>query len=154
MPQINEKPLLSVVHGQGVGRPSNETVLRSVAPTAEWITNPSAWNINKFIEEISQYLLDTYGIVEPHNRHAIAILAGHIDTYIKCTVALDNEGLLADYNDGKSLSVNQYVVVRSKTMPIIMALMNELGLTPKSKLTPKANANNNTLAKILKGPKG
>lgn len=154
MNQTNEKPHLSVVHTNGVGRPSNEEILRVAVPTAEWVSNPREWHQEKFIEEISNYLLETYSIVEPHQRHAIAMLAGHIDTYIKCTVALDNEGLVATYNDGKSLSVNQYVIVRSKVMPTIMALMNELGLTPKSKLSPKANANNNNLAKILKGPKG
>ena len=154
MSKTNEKPLLSVVQTSGAGRPSHEEIVRQRVPTAEWVTNPSTWSIPAFIEEISQYILDTYGIVEPHQRHAIGILAGHLDTYIKCTVALDNEGIVADYSGGKSLSVSAYLIARSKVMPMIISLMNELGLTPKAKLTSKSNANNNTLAKILKGPKG
>lgn len=154
MPKINEKPLLSVVQTTGAGRPSSEELLRSRVPTAEWVANPSSWNVEEFIEEISKYLFDTYGIVEFHNRHAIAILAGHMDTYIQCTVAINEQGLLTDYNEETALSINKYLTIRQKVMPMIISLMNELGLTPKSKLTPKATANNNTLAKILKGPKG
>lgn len=146
-------PVFSVVTPIGAGRPTTEQVISQRMPIADWVSNPDAWKIDDYIEEISQYLLHTYGIIEPHNRHAIAILAGHIDTYIKCTVQLNNAGLVIDYNDGATIGVNQYFNVRAKVMPVIISLMNELGLTPKSKFTPKSNANNNTLAKILKGPK-
>lgn len=144
---------LKVVPRNLGGRPTNDVAINNRIPAAEWIAKPADWSIEKFITEISEYLADIHGAVDFHNRHTIAMLAGHMDTYVKCTVAINEQGLLMRYNDGGTIGMNQYVNIRARAMPTIISLLNELGLTPKSRLSARARAGKSDMAKILRGPK-
>jgi phage terminase small subunit len=62
------------------------------------------------------------------------MLAGHISTYIECEKGIKVTGIITKYNNGKTLGPSPFVSLRDKVTPRIIALMNELGLTPRSRL--------------------
>ena len=155
---MNRKPIeLHLIDGtkpeyHGV-KPLPEN-LRQRIPEAEWLANPDAWDRSRFVEETADFLFDVYGIGSEQDRHALAMLADHIDTYVLCVKALRQEGLVTEYNEGKTIGANPHIAIRNKTLSLVIQLMNELGLTPKSRLaSPKPNEDS-AVAKFLKGPKG
>ena len=128
--------------------------MRGRIPQAEWLDNPQFWNKSQFINQTADFLYEVYGIGSDQDRHTLAMLADHIDTYIQCNVHLAEQGLVTDYNDGKTIGPNPYLTIRNNTIKLIVQLMNELGLTPRSRLSQvKADADT-PVAKFLKGPKG
>jgi P27 family predicted phage terminase small subunit len=80
------------------------------------------------------------------------MLADHIDTYVKCTDAIKRGGIVSKFNDGKTVGPNPYLSVRNKTMTLIIQLMNELGLTPRSRLSAGKQEEDSPVAQFLKGP--
>ena len=56
------------------------------------------------------------------------------------------------FNDGKTIGPNPYITVRDKTLTQIVRLMNELGLTPKSRLANTNKKEDSPAAKFLAGP--
>ena len=155
---MNRKPIeLHLVEGtkpEYAGVQPLPEKLRKRIPQAEWLANPDAWDRTRFIEETADFLFEVYGIGNEQDRHTLAMLADHIDTYVLCVKALREEGLVADYNDGKTIGPNPHIAIRNKTLSLIIQLMNELGLTPRSRLaSPKPNEDT-AVAKFLKGPKG
>jgi phage terminase small subunit len=80
------------------------------------------------------------------------MLADHIDTYIICTEGIKREGLVIDFNDGKTTGPSPYLSIRNKTMTLIIQLMNELGLTPRSRLSAGKHEDDSPVAQFLKGP--
>jgi phage terminase small subunit len=146
-------PELHIVQGtRGVnqGKPLPEKI-KSRIPKAEWLDNPKAWDKDKFIEETAEYLYQVYGIGSAQDRHVLAMLADHISTYVLCAEAIRQKSLITAYNNGKTLGPNPYLAIRDRALPRIISLMNELGLTPRSRLN--GNRDDATpLGDLLLGP--
>ena len=84
----------------------------------------------------------------------ISMLADQIDTYIDCNRHIAIEGLVTSFNDGKTIGPSPYVSIRKEALKLIIALMNELGLTPKGRLN-KSSTNlttNSMIGRLLQGP--
>ena len=149
-------PELHIVHGtkgvnQGVLIPES---LRKRIPPAEWLDNPQAWNKQKFVLETADFLYLTYGIGNDQDKHTITMLADQMDLYIQCNKGIAEQGIISEYNDGKTVGPNPHVAIREKTLAKIILLMNELGLTPRSRLSSGKVEENSSVAKFLRGPKG
>ena len=149
-------PELHIVQGtkgvnQGVLIPES---LRKRIPPAEWLDNPQAWSKQKFILETSDFLYLTYGIGNDQDKHTITMLADQMDLYIQCNKGIAKQGIISEYNDGKTVGPNPHVAIREKTLAKIILLMNELGLTPRSRLSTGKTEENSSVAKFLRGPKG
>jgi hypothetical protein len=129
-------PELHLVHGtkgenQGVLIPD---LLKKYTPVAYWFEHPDQWDPVQFIRDTSRYLYDVYGIGSDQEQHVLAMLAGHISTYIECEKGIRVTGIITKYNNGKTLGPSPFVSLRDKVTPRIISLMNELGLTPRSRL--------------------
>lgn len=121
-------------------------------PKAEWVDNPDAWNKSRFIQETSDFLYEVYGIGNDQDKHTLAMLADHIDTYVQCTKAIKKGGIVTSFNNGQTIGPNPYLTVRNKMMTLIIQLMNELGLTPRSRLSAGKSEENSPVAQFLRGP--
>jgi phage terminase small subunit len=119
---------------------------------AEWLDNPDGWDKKQFVRETSEYLYDTYGLSHAQNKHTVSMLAEQMDIYIKCTTFIGQEGFVVEFNNGETRGTNPYIAIRNKASELIVRLMGELGLTPKSSLVSKKGASTK-LSGLLKGPK-
>jgi phage terminase small subunit len=133
------------------GIPLDEN-LRKRIPQAEWMENPLAWDKSKFVKETSDHIYDTYGICDAHNKHTLTMLADQIETYVQCNIGLVGADLIISTNDGKTLAPNPLISIRDKTLTQVIRLMNELGLTPKSKLVKTNIRKESPVAKLAAGP--
>ena len=122
-------------------------------PQAEWMDNPDAWDKKKFVKEISNYLKDSHGIIGLQHKHALAVLADHMDMYIKCNKALAVEEMVVTFNEGKTIGPNPNITIRNTTIRTIIDLMKELGLTPKNRLENK-KPEKSKVDSFLAGPLG
>jgi phage terminase small subunit len=153
---MNKKPPeLHIVDGTK-SRRSEATVLPSSIkkriPKADWMDNPKAWDKSKFIEETADFLYDVYGIGSDQDKHTLSILADHIETYIRCSEGLKITGVITNFNNGQTVGPSPYLSVRNKTTTLIIQLMNELGLTPRSRLASGKIEDDSAVAQFLKGP--
>ena len=155
---MNRKPIeLHLVEGT---KPEYKWVqplpekIRKRIPKAEWVDNPDGWDKNKFIEETAEFLFTVYGIGNEQDKHTLGMLADYIDLYIQCNRAIAEEGLIAEQNGGTTRGANPHITIRYNTMTTILKLMNELGLTPKSRLAAGKVEDESPIARFLKGPKG
>ena len=121
-------------------------------PKAEWLDNPEAWDKSKFIEETSEFLYSVYGIGNDQDKHTLAMLADHIELYIQCTEGIARDGIIAQFNNGLTIGPNPHISIRNKTMTLILQLMNELGLTPRGRLSSGKIGDESPVAHFLKGP--
>jgi P27 family predicted phage terminase small subunit len=80
------------------------------------------------------------------------MLADHIETYIRCTKNIKSNGIITRFNNGQTIGPNPYLTVRNKTMTLIIQIMNELGLTPRSRLSAGKSEENSPVAQFLRGP--
>lgn len=135
--------------GMPASMPDN---LKKRIPKAEWVDNPDAWDKDKFIEETSNFLYEVYGIGNDQDKHTLAMLADHIETYIRCTKMIKSNGIITRFNNGQTVGPNPYLTVRNKTMTLIIQIMNELGLTPRSRLSAGKSEEHSPVAQFLRGP--
>ena len=127
--------------------------LKKRIPQAEWMDNYDAWNKAQFIDETSSFLYEVYGIGNNQDKHALAMLADHIDTYIKCTKGISANGVIIKF-DNSAVGANPYINIRNKTMTLIIQLMNELGLTPRGRLASGKVESESEVAIFMRGPEG
>jgi P27 family predicted phage terminase small subunit len=156
---MNKKPPeLHLIDGTTPRGGSKPTVLpssiRKRIPKAEWMDNPDAWEKEKFIEETSAFLFEVYGIGNDQDKHMLAMLADHIDTYVHCTRSIRKNTLVINYNNGSTPGPNPLISIRNKTTTLIIQLMNELGLTPRSRLSSGKVEDDSPIAQLMRGPKG
>jgi phage terminase small subunit len=128
--------------------------LKQRIPEAEWLESPDAWDRKKFIAETSEFLSEMYGIGTNQDKHSLGMLADQIETYIDCMKGLKETGLVMDFNDGKTVGMSPYVSIKNKAATLIIQLMNELGLTPRGRLSSSKSTESESAAKFLRGPKG
>lgn len=120
-------------------------------PFAEWVSNPAGFSKQRFVEETAQYLFEVYGIGTDQDRHTLAMLADQMQTYITARLEQDQQPLVISINDGKTMCANPYIGIANKAMENCIKLMNELGLTPKSRLAANKLEDASPLADFLKG---
>ena len=127
----------------------SEVVLQQI-PLARWIKDPKTWDKYAFIEEASQYLWDAYGSSTEQDKHALAMLAEVLETFVTCCQEIAKHGLVVIHHNGVT-GKNHHVDIRDKAITKAVMLMNELGLTPKSRfpIKPKPNPE---FEKFMRGP--
>jgi P27 family predicted phage terminase small subunit len=123
-------------------------------PKAEWLDDPEKWDRDRFIEETAEFLHDVYGIGSDQDRHTLAMLADNIETYVKCMAGIKKTGIIAKFNNGQTVGPSPFLSVKNKATTLIIQLMNELGLTPRGRLTKQKAGDESPVARILRGPKG
>ena len=126
--------------------------LKKRIPKAEWVDNPAAWDKDQFIKETSEFLYEVYGIGNDQDKHTLGMLADHIETYVQCSKAIKKGGVVTSFNNGATIGPNPYLSIRNKTMTLIIQLMNEMGLTPRSRLSAGKSEEESPLSQFLKGP--
>lgn len=114
--------------------------------------NPSAWSKKRFIEETSEFLFTVYGIGNDQDKHTLAMLADQIDLYVKCCKSIEEEGIIAEYNQGKTIGPNPHIPIRNKALTLIIQLMNEMGLTPRGRLAKGKTEQHSKASKFKKSP--
>ena len=128
--------------------------LKKRIPRSEWLDDPESWDKDIFIAETSEFLYTVYGIGNDQDKHVLAMLADNIETYIKCMKAVAKAGLVVKLNNGGAFGANPYLTIKNKTLSIIIQLMNELGLTPRSRLSAGKAEASNPISVFMKGPLG
>ena len=123
-------------------------------PKADWLDNPSSWDRNKFIAETADYLYEVYGIGSDQDKHTLSMLADQIETYVHCIEGIKETGLVVEFNGGANMGASPYLSVKNKAATLIIQLMNELGLTPRGRLSATKSTTKSDVAKFLLGPKG
>ena len=123
-------------------------------PKADWLDNPASWDKSKFIEETANYLYEVYGIGSDQDKHTLSMLADQIENYVHCIEGIKETGLVVDFNDGKTMGASPYLSVKNKAATLIIQLMNELGLTPRGRLSASKSTTQTDVSKFLRGPKG
>ena len=123
-------------------------------PKADWLDNPEEWDKDLFIKETSDFLYEVYGIGNDQDKLALAMLADHVETYIQATIGIKKAGIITKFNNGANIGASPFLLVRNKTTTLIIQLMNELGLTPRGRLSLTKPSEDNDVAKFLRGPKG
>jgi phage terminase small subunit len=146
-----EVHLIHGTKGEKMGTLLPESIKKRI-PQSEWMDNPEAWNKQRFYNETSEYLFEVYGIGSDQERHVLTMLTDQIDTYVDCNRHIAVEGLVVHFNDGKTLGPSPYVSIRKEALKQIILLMNELGLTPKSRLAKPSSMPSSTLGKLMLGP--
>lgn len=127
--------------------------LRQRIPLAEWMEKPEAWDKKKFIQETADFLFDVYGIGDNLNKHTLGMLADQMDIYINAGLQLKTEDLVLITNGGKTAAPNPLITIRNKATTLIIQLMNELGLTPRSRLSTNKSNDSSPIDDLLKGAK-
>jgi phage terminase small subunit len=82
------------------------------------------------------------------------MLADNIETYVKCMAGIKKTGIIAKFNNGQTVGPSPFLSVKNKATTLIIQLMNELGLTPRGRLTKQKAGDESPVARILRGPKG
>ena len=132
----------------------NAMEMKKRIPYAEWLDDPNAWNEKDFIKETSELLFQLYGNSCFIDRHLLGVLASEIGTYIKCLEGIKKDEIVATFNNGKTTGANPYVSIKNETITKILALMNQLGLSPKDRLkngVREPTAKSNSIAKLMLG---
>ena len=158
---MNKKPPeLHLIDGT---RPRGESTKQPVSlpasikkriPKADWLDNPDAWNRDTFLQETSDFLWEVYNIGNDQDKHALAMLADNIELYVKCMKGIRKNGIISSFNNGQTFGANPYVGIKQKTLTQIIQLMNELGLTPRGRLSAGKVEADSPISKLLRGPKG
>jgi phage terminase small subunit len=153
---MNRKPIeLHKIEGTKFGGKNKPTELpeeiKKRIPVADWMNGMAGWNKQKFILETSEYLWEVYGIGDDQNKHTLAMLADQLELYIFCADELKKVGLIS--NDFGKQVPNPLIAIRHKSSTLIIQLMNELGLTPRSRLAGTKTKETNQIDRLLRGPK-
>lgn len=123
-------------------------------PKAYWLDVPESFDKNRFISETSEFLHEVYGIGCEQDQHALAVLADHVEVYCQCSILLKSKAVIVPFNDGKTWGTHPALSLRMKTATLMFQAMNELGLTPRSRLSGQKTGDDSAVAKFMRGPKG
>lgn len=103
----------------------------------DWDINYENWDKTKFAESVGEYLAKHVPESHEFDQHLIAILAIEMDTYIKCCLALQKEGLVIEDAKGNVIGQSPYARIMLKQLGNIRRLRKELKLQPKDRLLRK-----------------
>ena len=124
--------------------------IKSRVPQADWLENPDAWNASRFIKETADFMYEIYGIDADQDKHLLAMLADQISIYIEAKKGIARDGVVAEFNAGKTMGASPYFAVMKESLNKIVVLMNELGLTPKGRMG-KTTTNTTSYDDLLGG---
>jgi len=127
--------------------------VKSRIPFAEWAHQPELFTRERFVKETADYLFDVYGIGSEQDRHTLVMLADQMQIYIDARVQQAKHPLVVKINAGKTFAPNPYIAVANKAMENCVKLMNELGLTPKSRLSANKTDEDTLINELFRGPK-
>jgi len=151
---MNKLPAeLHLVHGTRAehgAKPLPENV-RARIPKADWLDNPDLWDRDKFVEEASNFLWETYGIGADQDKHTLSALAAQLDIWVRCWRGMQENGLVSEFNNGATRGASPYFAVGDKALSRAIVLMNELGLTPRGRLA-MSKQEPTKYNKLLSGP--
>jgi hypothetical protein len=119
-------------------------------PLARWISNPNSWDKYQFIEEASTFIWEAYGHSTDQDKHALAMLAEMLETFVICCKDIAKNGLVVTHHNGVT-GKNHHVDIRDKAVTKAVLLMNELGLTPKGRFPFKTKPDPE-FEKFMRGP--
>ena len=150
-------PELHLVHGtkgmnQGITLPEK---VKLRIPKPYWLENPALWDEDRFISETAEYLFNVYGIGSAQDSHVLGMLANQISTYVECqkVIIANNNMPIVEYNGGKTVGANPYIAIRDRALVRIISLMNELGLTPRSRLSGVTSISDDAdIGRLMAGP--
>jgi len=120
-------------------------------PLATYANDPQAFTRERFVRDTADYLFEVYGIGSQQDQHALLMLADQMQTYISARAQLQGQPLVIETNNGATLAANPLLAVQDRAMVHALRLMNELGLTPKSRLTASKTDEASPYAELLKG---
>ena len=124
--------------------------IKNRIPFAEWASQPELFTKERFVTETSNYLYTVYGIGSDQDRHTLMMLADQLETYIEARSQQSKHPLVVKINAGKTFAPNPFITVANKAMENCLKLMNELGLTPRSRLA-SGKSENSQLTNFLAG---
>ena len=124
--------------------------IKTRVPQADWLENPDAWNASVFIKETADFMYEIYGIDADQDKHLLAMLADQISIYVEAKKGIARDGIVAEFNGGKTMGASPYFAVMKEALNKIVVLMNELGLTPKGRMG-KTSTNTATYDDLLGG---
>jgi len=150
---IKLPPELHIVKGtkglnQGVTLPEK---LKKRIPHASWMDSQVPFDKKKYIKETAEYLFQVYGIGSDNDQHLLTMLAEQIHTYCEAQMGLST-GVAMRYNNDKTVGSNYYLPIRDKAAKNAIAMMNELGLTPRGRLQGNALSPDNDVGDIFSAP--
>jgi phage terminase small subunit len=128
--------------------------LKQRIPKADWVDSPELFDKDKFIQDTADFLFHVYGVGDDQNKLTLGMLADHVETYVQCSIGIKKAGIVTKYNSGGSIGTSPFLVVRNKTTTLIIQLMNELGLTPRGRLSINKPDDTTSISKFLRGAKG
>jgi hypothetical protein len=148
-------PEVHLIHGTkgenpGVMLPEK---IRARVPFAEWANDPSLFSRERFVSETAAYLFEVYGIGSEQDRHTLMMLADQVQLYIDARQAMSKYPLIIKTNGGKTHAPNPYISLANKAMENAVKLMNEMGLTPRSRLAANKLEDGSKMGEFLSGPK-
>jgi phage terminase small subunit len=151
----NKKPpelhLIDGTKGLNQGMLLPEKIKKRI-PKADWLDNPDLWDRDTFIKETSDFMYDVYGIGSDQDKHSLSLLADTITDFIKCTKKINESSMVLVTNNNKTIMPNPYVSIKQKCLRDIFMIMNELGLTPRSRLSSNKVEDDSAVAQFLRGP--
>jgi len=148
-------PELHIVDGTKSRRGNNKLIpeeLKNRIPKPYWLDDHTLWNRDKFIEETADWLYEVYGIGTDQDQHMMGFLVEQIELYLKCSRGIEKGGVITQYNDGKTVGPNPYIPIRREALKQIIQIMNEMGLTARSRLAAGKVEDESPMAKFLAGP--
>jgi len=120
-------------------------------PFATYANDPQAFTREGFAKETADYLFEVYGIGSKQDQHALLMLADQMQTYVSARAQLQGQPLVIETNNGATLAANPLLAVADRAMVHALRLMNELGLTPRSRLTASKVDEVSPYAELLRG---
>lgn len=119
------------------------------ANLAHWLEDPTTWDKEKFSAEVTDAMVDAYGLDVEFDTHLITMLTDQMDTYVKAASALMSEQLIEYANNGARMA-NPNQKVRDSALARIMQLLTMLGLVPSGR--PKRSNVPTEIDELLAGP--
>lgn len=121
-------------------------------PPLPWLDNPDLWDAKKYYDETAQEIIDVHGALSNHDQAVLTLLTAQMDSVNHCSKLLAEQGHIYTYNAGKTMGPSPAFQMRVKALEIAVRLMNELGITLKSRGNNKPK-DNDDIGLLLKGPK-
>ena len=150
---IRLPPELHIVHGtkqehEGGLLPEH---VRQRIPRQPWFDDPDKWDAAEFIRTTADFLWETYGIGSAQDGHVLCALADQLGIYVECRHKVLAKGIVITFPN-KVIGPNPYLTAGEKALTRAISLMNELGLTPRSRLATGSKSATRKYSKLLAGP--
>ncbi len=150
--------LISEIKKRQIDRQRNitqETEVEKTIPIASWLHNPESFSKEEFYKETIEFLFTIYSNTADIDKHLVAMLADTLETYIECKKALDKQGYVIEFNDGKTLGTNPIYKTMDNAVSSYISLTNELQISLKARVkngVKDPTKVDQALKKLMSGP--